>query len=758
MKDNEEVKEYEFQGRVVRCIYDTDQYRVYAVDVDRSEFPSIKQTKYGTVCISGNLHQLGEGILYKIKAKEENTKNGYGYKVSNIKRDRPNTSLDMQLFLQEILTPQQADTLYQVYPDIVDRVMQNRLDDIDLSKTKGIKEYTFNIIKEKIIDNFALVDLVTEFQGLLSLNMVKKLYNKYASVEKVRIEMINNPYKCLCGISGVGFKKADTLLLEIDNISKENVLKGLPPIIDFKYDLKTSKERCLACMLYLLQENENNGNTNMSIIELKDQCEKLVPSCSEHFVECAKDDNIYYNKFDKNIAIRETYDTELYISKNIKYGLSVKNVWEYDVNKYQNSGEYPLTDEQLSALNNVCKYNISILNGSAGSGKSATTSSIIQMLDDNKKSYVLLSPTGKAAKVLKDYTKRETSTIHRGLAYIPPDKWTYNLDNKLDCDLVLVDEFSMTDIFLFKHVIDAIDFNRTKLLMIGDNAQLPSVLCGNLLHDFMQSKIIPTTTLTKIFRYSEGGLMTVATDVRNCKKYLDKEDIKQCTFFGSNKDYAFISVSDDQIIKNAVALYQKLLSQNYKPEDIQVLSAYNKGEYGTVVLNNYLQKIANTNYDKTQGFKFGDIVYYKGDIVIQKQNNYKAKVYVDDYFSIDEEYLKTTFIANGETGVIIEVNNNDIVIDFDGIKVLYTRDDLSTMGLGYSVSIHKCQGSSSRIIILLTPKSHTFMLNSNIIYVGLTRMKERCFHIGSINTVNTAIKKKENFNRMTFMKDLLKIA
>ena len=125
------------------------------------------------------------------------------------------------------------------------------------------------------------------------------------------------------------------------------------------------------------------------------------------------------------------------------------------------------------------------------------------MLKDNNKSYELFSPTGKAAKVLSENTNEHASTIHRGLGYMPPNNWGYNEEAKMTCDVLIIDEFSMVDLNLFKHVVDAVDFKHTKLLMIGDNAQLPSVSCGNLLHDFMQSKLIPTVTLTKVFRYGE---------------------------------------------------------------------------------------------------------------------------------------------------------------------------------------------------------------------------------------------------------------
>jgi exodeoxyribonuclease V alpha subunit len=745
-----------FIGRVVRCTYNSEHYKVYAIDVDRNKYPNIKFTKYGNATISGDLHQLGEGIEYEIEATEEKSKYGYGYKVLNIKREKPNTALDMQLFLSEIITPQQAITLFNAYPDIVDRVINNNLDDIDLSKTKGIKEFTFNLIKNKIIENFCLVELVSEFQGLLSLSMIKKLYEKYTSLQKVRTEIKNNPYKCLCGLARVGFKTADSLLLEIDRISKENMLKGLKPIVNFEFDLQSSQQRCLSCILYLLEENENNGHTKMNLIDLKTQCEKLVPACSYHFVNAVKDESIYYNKENLEIALKSTYETERYIANNILSGLIKNTVWNYDCEKYRTCDGVLLTDEQVKVLYNVCQYNISILNGAGGTGKSQTTASVIKMLKDNNKSFKLFSPTGRAAKVLSEYTHHEAMTIHRGLGYIPPDEWTYNEENKLDCDVLAIDEFSMTDIFLFRHVIDALDFGRTKLLIIGDNAQLPSVSCGNLLHDFMHSNIIPTVTLTKVFRYGEGGLMKVATDMRNCKKYLDKDIMQQCTFFGNNKDYAFINVSSELIVKNVVALYQKLLSQGYKVEDIQVLTAYNKGEYGSIALNNNLQKIANNNYG-TVGLKCGEVTYYEGDLIIQTVNNYKAQIYVDDEWCFGIEDKDETFIANGEIGRILKIGMHDMIIDFDGTKIKYTRDDLQGIKLGYSISIHKSQGGSARIVILLTPQAHTFMLNSNIIYVGLTRMKEKCFHLGNVDTVNAAIKKKENFNRMTFMKELLRI-
>ena len=754
MKGSE--KEVLFKGRIVRQTYDGGDYKIYAVDVDKNAYPEIQLNKYDNVTILGEIHELGIGIEYEIKAVEQTTKYGYGYKVLNIKRNKPTSASDMFIFLEEILTPNQAETLYRVYPNIVDKVMNNDLDDIDLNKLHGIKEYTFNVIKNKIVENFCLAELVSEFQGLLSLPMLKKLYEKYTSITMIKKKLKEDPYKCLCGLARVGFITADSILLELEKISKEKVNSGKPAVIEFETELKTSNHRCLSCMLYLLEKNEEEGHTLMTITDLRNQCSKLVPACSHHFVDCMKHESIYYNKDLMVVSLKRTYEIEKYIAEKIIAGLTnIKNRWDFDYKKYHIVNGCELSEEQLEIVKNVCNYNVCILNGAGGTGKSFSTQAVINMLKDNNKSFRLFSPTGKAAKVLSEYTNEHATTIHRGLGYMPPDSWTFGVDHQLDCDVLIIDEFSMTDIFLFKRILDAINFDRTKLLMIGDNAQLPSVSCGNLLHDFMQFNIIPSATLTKVFRYGEGGLMKVATDVRFCKEYLTGIN-EQLTWFGANKDYAFINVGSNIMVKNAVALYGKLLSQGYKVEDIQVLTSYKKGDVGTGVINNAIQKVANPNYGSLECMKIGDTVYFKGDLVIQNVNNYHAELFIDDGWFDDD--INETFIANGETGVVKEVFQNYLLIDFDGVVVKYYRADMQMVGLGYCITIHKSQGSSIKVVILLTPQAHTYMLNSNLVYVGLTRMKEKCFHLGNVDTVNIAVKKKANFTRNTFMQNLLKEA
>lgn len=1097
-------KEYKFSGRVARCIYDTEDYRIFAIDVDSTKYPDVKKNKYKNVQILGELPELTIGVEYDITAVEQNSKYGISYKVLNIKRDSPTTAEDMYIFLSEILTPNQASVLWEHYPDIVQRVKENRLDDIDLNKLKGIKEYTFNKIKQKIIENFCLADLVIEFQGYLNLSIIKKIYNKYPSIEVLKNKLKLNPYKCLCGLAGVGFKTADGLLLDIEKVSKENIAKGKKPIIEFEMDLKTSPQRCLSCLLHLLGENENDGHTKMNLADLRSSCLSLVPACANHFIEVIKSPDIYYNKDTMDVSLKRTYEIEHYIAETLLQNLhNNKNQWSYDIEKYKNVNGVMLSDEQIQVVSNVCKHSISILNGAAGCvdcdteffdgtkwkpiseykngdkvlqynedgsaelvypnayiknksdylwhfktknglnqclssnhmcyyetrwgvrkrdtfenimklhndkgftgkfltsfnysgsginlsddeirlmvavfadgcyvndvkdnyvrinlkkqrkidriitllnrlnkkytvnyyegytkihfhvsfyakhfptswyncshhqlkiiadevmywdgtfssreryttsnksdadfiqfvfssvgyrsvieesdrrgetrqinnktymrnsklytvsrtkinkismcvetrsnrnfnktqiekyktkdgfeycfnvpshllvlrrnnrifitgncGKSMSVKAIVNVLDDNNKTYKLFTPTGKSSKVLSDFTGKQSQTIHRGLGYNPQGyqyqykdengniktkitQWCFNKHHKLTTDIVIIDEFSMVDIQLFKRVIDAIDFNTTKLLIIGDNAQLCSVGCGNLLHDFMETKLIPTVTLTKVFRYNEGGLMRVATDVRFCKTYLNNDMKSKMISFGDNKDYTFVDLSSEAIPQNVVGLYKKLLDMGNGIEDIQVLTSKNVGDCGTVVLNNMIQKVANPKYGSTVSIKIGETTYFEGDLVIQKVNNYKAKLdtehlsyYEQDYYFTTDE-SPTAFIANGETGLIKEIYDSYAIIDFDGVYVKYNRNDMTMVGLGYSITIHKSQGSSIDNVILCTPQSHTFMLNSNLLYVGLTRMKKRCFHLGTLNSVNQAVGKKANLTRHTFMQQLL---
>ena len=709
------------------------------------EYPQIQIGKYGTCTIKGNVQELNLGVEYTVKAKEISDKYGVGYEVINIKREKPTTLATTRNFLYEILTPNQTDTLLEVYPDIVDRIMNNRLDDVDLNKTKGIKDYTFNVIKQKVIENFKLADLVEEFRGLFSLSIIKKLYDKYPSVEKIKEVIRTEPYECLCRLSGIGFKTADSILLALEKESKQCKENGKNPILFFGFDLKPSYQRAKACVDYILNENETNGNTYVKVGELKKQFEILVPEAIANLPLILKGDNdVIFDRESLSVCRKETYETEKYIAEKIKEGLSINTKWDCDCSQFRRLEGFDLTPDQCKTSEYMCIYNIVMLVGYGGAGKSSSTQAFVNLLKHYNKSFLLLAPTGRAAKVLAGFTGENAMTIHRGLGYMPPNDWNFNSEHPLPYDVVIVDEFSMVDIFLFKHLLEAIDFNRTKLLIIGDDAQIPSVGAGNVLYDLLCYKKIPTITLDKVFRYGKGGLSTVATDARTQTEYLDKNK-KGMQVFGEDQSYIFMPLQQDGIVDYTVKLYKTLLTKGYSVEDIAVLSCYNVGDYGVIELNKRLQEAVNPNPDAK--IVFGDSEFRLNDIVMNYANDYKAVLYNEEF--LDDK--NTTFIANGESGMVDKIEHNSMVSNYDGTLIYYDKGKLKNIRLAYAITTHKSQGGQFKVVILITPRSHTFMLNSNLLYVGISRAKEKCYHLGEIKTVNNALKKKENFDRKTLL-------
>jgi exodeoxyribonuclease V alpha subunit len=765
------LKTTKFICEIANLIYESpdSDFKIYAVNVDREKYPNIKFTKFKNATIMGELHELIEGISYQIIAEEKNSNRGYSYNVKNIRRIKPTSLEGTRSFLLEILTYNQVEVLLEAYPDIVNRVINNKLDDINLDKTKGIKEYTFNVIKTKIEENFVFAELVEMFNGLIDFKVIKNLYKNFPSAQLIKQAIENKPYQTLCSLSMIGFKTADNILLKLEKEILEAKKLNKEVKINFKIiNLKTSKDRCYGLIKYLLEENMNNGNTKMKLSKLKEEVSKNTPEILHHLIDVLKMEEFYISKESKTIGLKYIYEIEEYISNKIKEGININNktsVNEESLLKYKKINDSELTTQQFNAILNFVNNNISAIIGFSGTGKSYSTKAIINLMDDLKLTYKIFAPTGKASKVIEKYTGRSASTIHRGLGYRGDNNWEYNENNKLECSVVVVDETSMVDIFLMKQLLSAINFKKTKLLFVGDSYQLPSVGAGNVFHDIIESNLIPMTKLTQVFRYGIGGIDTVATKIRNSEEFIESNT--KINIFGDDKAYIYIPILQEKIKKQVLGLYKKLLDSGRLPEDVIVLSSQNKGDYGTIKLNNQLQIIANKNYNSHRRISIGrkddEINFYLGDSVMQVVNNYQAKVYNEDSKDGFEDFAVSpdeVFISNGDMGKIIKIDKDKdgefLVISFDDHNIKYRKNELiNNIKLAYSITNHKIQGSQCKIVILLTPKAHTFMLNSNLIYVGATRAEEKVYHLGEPSVINRAIKKKANFDRDTYLQELL---
>lgn len=765
--DNFENKQVCFKGEVARCVCDREGFKIYAMNVDTQRYKGLRLNKWGNLCIAGDLPELSMGIEYEVRATPKQPKNpAYDttYYVDVIRRNQPLTREGVRTFLEEITSVDRATVIADAYPNIIELVKEGRTHEIDTDRLKGIGEHSLAVIIDKITQNFHLSDIVAEFNGVLSFTMVKKLYDKYKSVDMLKSALVDAPYATLTAVNGIGFKKADDMVIVMQD---EGVL-------DFEYDIKTSQDRCHACIMYVLGENENEGNTKMDISKLLSAVKDLAPECIDTFSFAMNNNDIWFDTETKEVALSFTRDMEEYVATTIVDNLDkwTDNKWQCDTEKYREIPDGTLTDEQIGVLDMVNNSSICILRGAAGVGKSSAVRAVISMLDDMDKSYVIMAPTGKSAKLVAEMTGREAKTIHRAIGYSPTGAWMYNENNHLDVDVIIVDETSMVDVYLFWRLIQAIDFAATKLLLIGDDAQLPSVGCGNVFHDLMESNLIPTTTLTKVFRYGEGGVMKVATDIRMSTPYLPSSIRGGFGKFGNNADYVFYDIStddkDERVAKyesRVVSIYKKLIESGCPLSDIQVINAKNVGEYGADKYNKLLQKVANKNCGSDNFFKSGDNMYYVGDIVMQCSNNYKAPtseivmspVEIRFYRENKDVEWPTCFVANGESGKVVSVSKDFIDIDFgNGCVVQYNHGMAQDIKLGYAITTHKSQGSGFNNVILVTAKSDTFTLNSNLLYVGVTRSKKRCFHVGSVDTVNKVIKKKADMTRNTFMTDMLR--
>ena len=734
-----EVIQIKFEGKLDRIVYSSkdNDYKVCGFKIDKNKFPKLVRNKYGNVTLIGDMPSLDENsnTSYNIVAMPEQTKYGISYKVVSLLPRKPTSDEETLAFLHEILTPKQAKTVFRAYPNIVDMLIENPEAEIDVNRLSGIGEQSLKRIREKIVQNYIFLELINEYSGLIKLSVLTKMYEKYKSVEKVRSEVKRDPYKTLCGLSGISFKTADKIICDMNNNG-----------YDFGYDIVHSVQRCISYIHFRLQEEQSNGATYIKVKTIIADIRTHLPECNDVYLKALKDDSFQLIGGEiLGVAVKSTYKTEKYIADKIKAMLSTPVEESACINyeDYRNVRGSNLTDDQLKIVSMAINNKVCILNGAAGTGKSFATFALIQALEDLDKSYILMSPTGKAAKVLAESTMRHASTIHRALGCMPPE-WMYNEENPLYQEFVIVDEMSMVDINLFKHLLEALN-EKAHLVMIGDPNQLPSVGCGNVLYDLLNCGQIPTVTLDKVFRYGEGGLMKVATDVRNAQEYLPNE-IHKVAKFGENEDYVFIE-SDD--VKDVLALYQQCIKK-YDVESVQVLTAYKVGNTGTIELNRLLQSIANPKSRTDKGIEIRNTKYCVGDTIVQNVNNYHACVAEERNGSY--EILKIELmIANGETGTIVTIKDDTVFIRFDDGLVAYDKEQMTNVSLGYALTIHKSQGSSIPVVIAFTPRSQSYMLSSNLIYVALTRTTKQCYHVGQKNTIDKAVHKKENMKRNTLL-------
>lgn len=751
---NEEENSFiTIRGRVVKTLWDKNNSYGYGVSPTKETEKLVELNKYQSITVKTFGTPLSYGIEYNL-VLEEQEKNKYGvsYQLVDCFMDLPTDRDDVIEFLTLCTSYTNAVNLVNKYPNILQKIQDD--EPIDVSDIKGIKDKTLEKIVNKVKAQSKVAPLYAKYGKYgLTLTMCNKLLEKHTMVAIENL-METTPYAFLTSVKGIGFVMADKIVLSMNR-----------SLID-------SADRLLGAIRYILEKNEEEGHTFLTLDLLYSQCISLVAETIHHFPQVVNDEKSFYSDT-KRIALLNTYNKEMFVRDKM---LEIEKYAEpliIDTKKYHTVNGITLTQQQATLLDNVCQHGVSILVGFAGSGKSQTIASLIQMLDDNHLDYILATPTAKSADVLADYTHKDASTIHRAISCVEDFKNENEIGSNsyLEKDVIILDEFSMCDLGLFCRLIGHVA-KGTRLVLVGDSSQLPSIGCGNLLQDFVASKKFATVFLDKIFRYADGGLMKVVTDVRNGKTFLDVNNITT-RVFGNDQDLCFVeSIDKENAIVKALTFYKKLLSTGKTIEEINVISPKRVGDTGTIRLNQCIQELLlemNLIDANSSIVLSDDLVLHKGDKVKQTKNDYNATKYDKEYLEKLKQFRDTVpydddlaprqlgqgEVYNGQTGIVTRVTEKYVDVEIKNETYRYSKKDAKEyLDLGYALSIHSSQGMSIPYVICLMVSSDVFMLNNNLIYTALTRTKERCYLIGNTVAINRAIHKRVNLKRNTMLQEL----
>ncbi|EGT5235649.1 ATP-dependent RecD-like DNA helicase, partial [Clostridioides difficile] len=517
-------------------------------------------------------------------------------------------------------------------------------------------------------------------------NYCLKIYKKYKSSA---IEVINkNPYQLAEDIRGIGFKVADSIASKIG--------------ID-----KNSKDRICQGILYTLNKSLSNGHTYLPEHVLIQDSEKLLELNGEIIKECVMmlvyNQKIHIEKVNNENLI---YLMPYYLAENGVCSQIVKlSQYEFEdlkididneINVLEEDKKIKLAEKQILAVKESVNSGVLIITGGPGTGKTTTINAIIDIFENNGKSVTLAAPTGRAAKRMSETSNKEAKTIHRLLemGFSTDDDLTFFKDEEdpINSDVIIVDEVSMVDIILMYNLLRAIKLG-TRVILVGDSDQLPSVGAGNVLKDMINSNIINVVKLNEIFRQAQESMIIV-----NAHKINNGEPLYLNT---KGKDFFFIRKStNEEILNEIIGLVNERLPKFYKVDklkDIQVLSSMRKGELGVTNLNIELQKYLN----KKEKFKveesFSKRLFRVGDKVMQVKNNYTKKWETEDQKESGEG------IYNGDIGYVyhIDKDKKTIYILFDQTKIVsYLYDELDEIDHSFCTTIHKSQGSEFPVVVL----------------------------------------------------------
>lgn len=738
------------KAKCIKCNFKNGDYRIFNWS-PIGFFENLKLSNYMTFSTKGNDSYITEGKEYELELEEISYDSRFGgtYKISSV----PSlNSLDLTKLTKEesleILmdctsSERIANNIINAYPNFIEIILTKGKEEIDLTKIHGVGEVYLSAYSRNLIEKYKYYAILQHFKEYkLDVADCKQLIEVYLNEEGITKAIEETPYKVLCGDLKKSFGYSDKLISSIRD------------------DLLESEQRCAYLILSVLSINETNGSTRLNGNDLYYyiQNEYSVPELLPLVVETAKTNELfYYDEKSKDLAIAETYLGEVMIKDFIKTKMENSIKLDIDYTQYTVIDDFKMSEKQASALKLFCESSVMVLAGYSGSGKTTSIKGIIKLMESNKLSYTLLAPTGKASMRMTEATHRSASTIHRKVLK----------EEYIDSDVIIIDEMSMVDLPTAIMLLNAISNPNARIVFVGDPAQLLPVGIGSVFYDIISSNKVPMIMLDEIFRYDTDGGLFVATNVRQGKEFFsNREMVKQNgNEYTVCDNYKFIQT--EEIFETLVSEYMKLINKGVKPNQILCLSPFNVKEVGSYRINNAIQAEINqpkpneiiltkkVDRDKTT------IAFRIGDRLLNKKNDYKA-LPLDSYNMIKdsdgvltEDDVELTSIFNGQDGIIRDIDEEKMVVQFDEELIVIDKAKLNNVLLAYCISVHSSQGSEADYVINVVSPLHSKMLNRNLLYVADTRGKKKQIDIGDMSTYNEALLIDGNKERDTWLKELL---